>query len=76
MLQRSSEAENVLPRLPPEPDYSGASSSGSAQSWFCRDQGGLICADAKRFENIFMCAKMKCLFQKKKFPFWGTVMPV
>lgn len=38
MLQRSGEADNVLPRLPPGPDYSGAFSSGPAPSWFCRDQ--------------------------------------
>lgn len=38
MLQRSSEADNVLPRLPSGLDYSGASSSGSDQSRFCRDQ--------------------------------------
>jgi len=71
MLQRSSEADNVLLRLPPGPDYSGASSSGSVPSWFCRDQllplshlTGLICPEAQRSENIFMLNKIKCDSQK------------
>lgn len=38
--------------------------------------GGLICADTKRSENVFMCAKIKCSFQKNvTYPFRGTVMP-
>lgn len=80
MLQRSSEAENVLPRLPPEPDYSGASSSGSAQSWFCRDQllpllswwSGVSSAPTQRGLKTSLCVlKLNVNFRKMSHIHFG-----
>lgn len=62
MLWGSSEAENALPRLPPERDYSGASASGSAQLGSAALGSavptvvlmvwGRICADTKVWKHL------------------------